>query len=76
MWYTIITMTSVGYGDIYAVTPPGRYVALLAALLGEAYVSLLVALISSWLTLEEKEGLSMQKIKEQQASARSICAAL
>lgn len=65
MWYTIITMTSVGYGDIYAVTPPGRYVALLAALLGAAYVSLLVALISSWLTLEEKEGLSMHKIKDQ-----------
>jgi hypothetical protein len=47
-------MTSVGYGDLYAVTPGGRTVSIFAALIGAAFVSLLVALISSWLTLEEK----------------------
>jgi hypothetical protein len=57
-------MTSVGYGDIYAVTQGGRFVSLLAAIFGAGLTALLVALITGWLVLEEKEALGMHKVKD------------
>ena len=57
-------MTSVGYGDIYAVTQGGRFVSLLAAIFGAGLTAHLVALITGWLVLEEKEALGMHKVKD------------
>ena len=69
-------MTSVGYGDIYAVTPVGRIVTLIATILGAMYLSMMVALITEWLVLEEKQALGMHKVKDQEKCGRSIVAAL
>ena len=60
----IITMTSVGYGDIVAVTPVGRVVTLIATILGALYLAMMVALITEWLILEEKQALGMHKVKD------------
>ena len=64
IWYMIITMTSVGYGDIVAVTPVGRLVTLLATILGAMYLAMMVALVTEWLILEEKQALGMHKVKD------------
>jgi hypothetical protein len=69
-------MSSVGYGDIVATTPIGRVVTLMATLLGVIFLSLMVAIITNSLQLEEKQALSMHKVKDQMACARSIQAAL
>lgn len=50
----IITMTSVGYGDLVAVTPIGRSITLCSTFIGALYLSLMVALVTNWLALEEK----------------------
>jgi len=57
-------MTSVGFGDIVAVTPVGRFVTVIAAIMGAAYLSLMVALVTGWLALEEKQALGMHKVKD------------
>ena len=54
IWFVMITMTSVGYGDIVAVTPVGRIVTLLSTVLGAMYLAMMVALVTEWLILEEK----------------------
>ena len=39
-------MSSVGYGDMYAVTPWGRALTLVAVFIGVIFLSLMVALIT------------------------------
>ena len=65
-------MSSVGYGDMYAVTPVGRWLTLIAVFGGVIFLSLMVALITESLQLVQKEALSVHKVKDQRACARSI----
>ena len=45
MWWCIVTITTVGYGDMYPVTPLGRIVAAMAMLCGVALFGLLMNVI-------------------------------
>ena len=45
LWYLTITMSSVGFGDIVAVTPIGRFVTLWASLAGAFYLAIMVVLV-------------------------------
>lgn len=69
-------MTSVGYGDLVAVTPIGRGITILATILGALYLALMVALVTGWLTLDQKQALAMHKVKDQIKCGKSIVAAL
>ena len=46
VWCVIITMTTVGYGDVYAISIYGRIVSTLNAIWGTFIISLLVAAMS------------------------------
>ena len=54
IWYIMITMTSVGFGNIVAVTPIGRLVTLLAAFMGAIFLAMMVTLVTEWLALDER----------------------
>ena len=53
VWCIVITMTTVGYGDISPSTLPGRCVAMIAALWGAFLISLLVVTMSSFFDLTQ-----------------------
>jgi len=55
LWWSIVTSTTVGYGDIAPVTPAGRVVAVLLMLLGISTVSVVTANIAAVLVDEETE---------------------
>jgi voltage-gated potassium channel len=44
-YYSFVTMTTVGYGDITPVSPPARTLAWLEAMMGQFYIAVLVAFI-------------------------------
>ena len=72
IWLTIITMTTVGYGDVYAVTTFGRLTTFVIAITGTLIVALLVATMSEQLKLVPEETRVLNDIKERQAAAKAI----
>jgi riboflavin synthase alpha subunit len=44
VWYTVITMTTVGYGDSIAVTPVGRCLTIITIISGAYIMSIVIAL--------------------------------
>jgi voltage-gated potassium channel len=55
IWLTVITMTTVGYGDILAHTLGGQITSMIIALWGSFVVSLLILITSDIFNFNEKE---------------------
>ena len=72
MWLTVITMTGVGYGDIYAVTLFGRITTLAIALSGSILVAVLVSTMAGHLMLKPSETKVLYEIEEEQIAAIAI----
>ncbi len=47
IYYSFVTLTSVGYGDILAVSPQARGLAILEAIVGQLYLAIMVARLVS-----------------------------
>ncbi len=56
MWWAVVTMTTVGYGDTVARTRAGRLVAVVWMLLGLVLVAQFTAVVTSSLTVEKIDG--------------------
>ncbi|MBI4492727.1 MAG: NAD-binding protein [Chloroflexi bacterium] len=64
LWYTIVTMTTVGYGDLVPTTAAGRAVGALLMLGGMSLLSVFTATIASVLVAQRiKEGWGLETIK-------------
>ncbi|WP_313656461.1 ion transporter [Planktothrix agardhii] len=50
MWWAVITLTTVGYGDVYPITPLGRLLGGILALLGIGLIALPAGIIASGFT--------------------------
>lgn len=53
LWWAIVTVTTVGYGDRFPVTAPGKYVAVFLMLTGIGLVGFLTATIASFFVKEQ-----------------------
>lgn len=51
-WCIFITMATVGYGDYFPKTLPGRIVGIIAAASGIILTSLLIVALSAYLTMQ------------------------
>jgi voltage-gated potassium channel len=60
MWWAVVTMTTLGYGDVYPVTVAGRFLAGITALLGIAAFALPTSILGAGF-LAELEGSKRQK---------------
>ncbi|SDO91947.1 voltage-gated potassium channel [Arthrobacter sp. ok909] len=49
LWWAMVTITTIGYGDYYPVTVPGRWAASALMVGGFAVLSMVTAAVSSWL---------------------------
>ena len=59
MWWGVVTLTTVGYGDIYPITPLGRFLGAILAFLGIGIFALPAGIIASGFSQE------VQKRKQQ-----------
>jgi voltage-gated potassium channel len=60
LWWSITTVTTVGYGDVYPVTNTGRVIAVLLMIGGISLVGVVTAALASWIIerVSEEETLS------------------
>ncbi|MGL6104981.1 potassium channel family protein [Romboutsia sp.] len=65
VWWSIVTVTTVGYGDISPVTPMGRFVAAILMILGIGFISSLTSTLSTYFIKKEKYKEEKVKINHQ-----------
>jgi len=66
-WYAIVTLTTVGYGDVSPVTPFGRIIGLIPIVFGVVLVAALSGKIASFLVdLQMRRGKGLVKLKNLQ----------
>ncbi|GAA4847129.1 ion transporter [Algivirga pacifica] len=66
LWWAVATLTTVGYGDVYPITPFGKFIAGAIAFLGVGLVALPTGILSSAFmeSLAKKKARQMQKEQE------------
>ena len=47
MWWSLITLTTVGYGDVSPVTPVGKLIGAITAVMGVCVVALLTGIVAT-----------------------------
>lgn len=66
-WYTIVTLTTVGYGDIYPASVMGRILGLLVMIAGVIFVAAVTGKIASFLVDQQlRRGKGLLKLKKLQ----------
>ena len=64
VWWVLVTITTVGYGDKIPVTPAGKMLGILVMMVGIAALSVVTATLSSVLvTRKIREGKGLQELK-------------
>lgn len=76
MWCIFVSMTTVGYGDFYAKTQIGRFITIIACMIGIYFVSMMMVFMTQKSVLNENEAKAFKlitrlklrsEIKEKQA---------
>ncbi|MFE6860828.1 potassium channel family protein [Nocardia sp. NPDC057668] len=67
LWWSMVSVTTVGYGDVYPVTTEGRFIALILMTLGIGLISFAIGTATSWVldqlkAVEESSGRADQEI--------------
>ena len=72
VWWSIVTFATVGYGDIYPVTPLGKLLGGLIALIGIAMIAIPTGIISSSFMhiLQQKEQKALQEEKKEEKEVK------
>jgi voltage-gated potassium channel len=76
VWFTLITMSTVGYGDVVASTPMGRFITIIMIFSGAYLTTLLIAVQASLLSLQETGKSAIVEVTEQKSALGAIVAAL
>lgn len=72
LWWTVITMTTIGYGDISPCTPPGQIITMLFAFWHSLLLSLLVVVCSSVFELSDGQKLAVSHLSSTKKAAETI----
>jgi voltage-gated potassium channel len=66
LWWSITTVTTVGYGDVYPITNTGRVIAVLPMIGGISLVGVVTAALASWI---------IQRVAEEETASQVATAA-
>ncbi|WP_099022468.1 potassium channel family protein [Mycolicibacterium palauense] len=66
VWWSIVTITTVGYGDMYPVTVTGRVIAVMLMIGGISLIGVITATVASWI---------VERVSEEDTANRTATAA-
>ena len=75
LWWSFVTVTTVGYGDLYPVTTAGRIIAAALMTVGVALFGTFTAYVASWFVQqreeqeEEEERIEQEKLRSDKNKA-------
>lgn len=72
MWWGVVTLTTVGYGDVYPITPIGKVLGAALAILGIGIFALPAGILASGFA-EELEKRQKRRSRSQQVVTEKIC---
>ncbi|WP_258370126.1 MULTISPECIES: potassium channel family protein [unclassified Curtobacterium] len=82
IWWALVTITTVGYGDVVPVTPEGRLIAAAVMIGGIALIGVVTATLASWIIDqvgrrdEESQAVTQRQVRELAAEIRALRAEL
>ena len=74
IWFIVITMTTVGFGDVYPNTTFGRLIAMFTALWGTFLISILILSVGNIFKLNKNEQQAHSHLLQTRSAAQSITA--
>jgi len=82
LWWSITTVTTVGYGDLYPVTNTGKVIAVLLMIGGISLIGVVTASLASWIVQRvaeddsAKRGATAEQVDELRAEVRALATEL
>ncbi|MBA0124159.1 potassium channel family protein [Haloechinothrix sp. YIM 98757] len=70
LWWSLVTVTTVGYGDVVPVTGMGRVVAAGLMLVGISLLGVVTAMVASWFLGHNRSALEEQGSAQRESSAQ------
>jgi voltage-gated potassium channel len=77
MWWAIVTLTTVGYGDVTPVTAAGRIAAAVLMLMGVGFIAVITATVAARFVGDDKDnlGLELRAIRDRLDAMERLLAA-
>ena len=72
VWWAIVTLATVGYGDVVPTTVPGRVVGSLVIILGVTFLAFLTATVTSYFVSSDQEQAKKRELEEREAADREL----
>lgn len=72
VWWAIVTLATVGYGDIVPTTVAGRIVGSLVIVIGVTFLAFLTATVTSYFVSTDQEKAKARELEEREAADREL----
>lgn len=72
VWWAIVTLATVGYGDVVPTTVPGRVVGSLVIVLGVTFLAFLTATVTSYFVSSDQERTKHKELEEREAADKEL----
>ena len=79
LWWSVATLTTVGYGDVYPITAIGKILSAVIALIGIGFIALPTGIISSAILKRfvksdwEKQNMNVQTVRQKLRYKQGLC---
>lgn len=72
VWWAIVTLATVGYGDVVPHTPAGRVVGSIVIVLGVTFLAFLTATVTSYFVSSDQEAAKLRELEEREAADEEL----